>query len=70
MPDDNVNAFLNQTNVYTNEDALSNYQKNLPRVEIDFDTLSDKEANEILSNITQGTIIEFKTSGQTYFVEF
>lgn len=68
--DTNVNAFLNQTNVYSNVDALSNYQKNLPRVEIDFDTLSDKEANEILSNVTQGTIIEFKTGGQTYFVEF
>tara|TARA_B100000900_G_scaffold384041_1_gene372526 strand:+ start:193 stop:1254 length:1062 start_codon:yes stop_codon:yes gene_type:complete len=68
--DTNVNAFLNQTNVYSNADALSNYQKNLPRVEIDFDALSDKEANEILSNVTQGTIIEFKTGGQTYFVEF
>ena len=68
--DTNVNSFLNQTNVYSNVDALSNYQKNLPRVEIDFDTLSDKEANEILSNVTQGTIIEFKTGGQTYFVEF
>lgn len=70
MPDSNVNAFLNNTNVYTNDDALSNYQKNLPRVSIDFDNMSDKEANEILSNVTQGTIIEFKTGGQTYFVEF
>ena len=68
--DVNVNSFLNQSNVYSSSDSLSNYQKNLPRVSVDFDALSDAEANEILSNITEGTIIEFKTGGQTYFVEF
>ena len=61
--------FINQGNVYSNFDALSNYQKNLPRVFVDMDTLSNEEANKILDNIEEGTIIEFKKNGQNFFVE-
>lgn len=67
--DVDFNKFIQQDNVYTNVDALSNYQKNLPRVFVDMDALSNEEANEILNNIEEGTIIEFKKNGQNYFVE-
>jgi hypothetical protein len=57
-------------NVIANENALSNYQQGLPRVNLNFDTMSNNEVDSILSSVEQGTIIQFISNGQTYFVEF
>jgi len=57
-------------NVIANENALSNYQQGLPRVNLNFDTMSNNEVSSILSSVEQGTIIQFISNGQTYFVEF
>ena len=69
--DANVNALMNRGyNVAVNSSALSDYQKNLPKVSMDFDTLTNEEVAEMLSGVEEGTIIEFKSNGQTYYVEY
>ncbi len=66
-----VNSLINgiNSNVIVNENALSNYQKNLPRTTINFDTMSNEEANDILNSVTDTTILEFVSRGITYYVE-
>lgn len=56
--------------VMTNTSALSDYQKNLPRISLDFDNMDNNQINEILSQIQEGTLIEFIQNGQTYFIEY
>lgn len=69
--DPNVTALINQGfNVAGNVNALSDYQKNLPKLNLNFDIMSDNEVNEALSGLQDGTLIEFISNGQTYFVEY
>jgi len=56
--------------VMTNTSALSDYQKNLPRISLDFDNMDDNQINQILSQMQEGTLIEFIQNGQTYFIEY
>lgn len=56
--------------VMTNTSALSDYQKNLPRVSLDFDNMDNNQISEILSQMQEGTLIEFIQNGQTYFIEY
>ena len=53
-----------------NVNALSDYQKNLPKLNLNFDVMSDNEVNEALSGLQDGTLIEFISNGQTYYVEY
>ena len=66
-----INSLINgtNTNVMVNENTLSNYQKNLPRVTVNLDTMSDEEASNTLENIQGTTLVEFISKGITYYVE-
>jgi hypothetical protein len=57
-------------NVIANTNALSDSQKNLPRLNLDFDRMNENEIMDLLSSLQEGTLIEFISNGQTYFVEY
>jgi len=69
--DPNVSALMQDGyNVIANTNALSDSQKNLPRLNLDFDRMNENEIMDLLSSLQEGTLIEFISNGQTYFVEY
>ena len=69
--DPNVSALMQDGyNVIANTNALSDSQKNLPRLNLDFDRMDENEIMYLLGSLKEGTLIEFISNGQTYFVEY